>query len=73
MLNWENQVTNGQYRLIEAAMTTNPDQVPTEPETRYQELYEAFMAGFDAGMDQHVHWNDKHEAFEAFRQQKGLK
>lgn len=34
---------------------------------------EAFMAGFDAGMDQGVHWNDRHEAFDAFLQMKGMK
>jgi len=32
---------------------------------------QAYFAGFDAGMDQGVHWNDRHEAYEAFRQQIG--
>ena len=54
-------------------MTTNPDQARTQPTEREEELCEAFMAGFDAGMDQHVHWNDRHEAYEAFKQQKGYK
>ena len=32
---------------------------------------QVFLAGFDAGMDQGVHWNDKHDAYKAFQQQNG--
>ena len=33
----------------------------------------SYYAGFDAGMDQGVHWNDKHDAYKAFQQQNGDK
>ena len=34
---------------------------------------EVYFAGFDAGMDQGVHWNDRHDAYRAFQQQHGQK
>lgn len=34
---------------------------------------QTFYAGFDAGMAQHIHWEDRHTAYEAFKQQRGVK